>query len=276
MEFRDRWALITGASSGIGEEFARRLAERGMNLIVAARRIERLQSLADELTESHGVTVHPVGVDLLADGEPDGLLAEVEKLGHAIDLLVNNAGFGILSRVDETNVDEVLRMIDLNLTALTTMTYRLLPQMRQRSEGAIVNLASLAAFQPVVYMPAYGATKTFVLHFSEALWAELRDTGVQVLALCPGFTRTEFFDVAGMQGWYTWFAQTPTDVVNTALKTLRKRRSNVVVGWMNWVISLMPRLSSRRMNVLMSERFMRPRDEDSEAEQDSAGPARPE
>jgi len=257
-DFAGHWALITGASSGIGEEFARQLAARGMNLILAARRAERLTALGEELAQQHGIQFHAVPVDLLAAGEPEGLVHQVKEFGHPIELLINNAGFGLMSRVDDTSREEVQRMLALNVAVLTDLTYAMLPQMLERQSGAIVNIASLAAFQPVVYMPAYGATKAYVLHFSEALWAETRERNVHVMAVCPGFTKSEFFEVAGMTGWYTRFAQTPQDVVTTSLKALRRRKAFVVCGWLNWLTSLMPRFVTRKRVVLGSELMMRP------------------
>lgn len=257
-DFAGHWGLITGASSGIGEEFARQLAERGMNLLLAARRQDRLQTLGEELAKAHGIQFHAIPVDLLADGEPAGLMRQVEELGHPIELLVNNAGFGLMTRLDETDPDEVQRMLALNVSALTALTYAALPAMLERQSGAIINVASLAAFQPVVYMPAYGATKAYVLHFSESLWAEARERNVLVMAVCPGFTKTEFFDVAGMEGWYTKFAQTTAEVVATSIKALRRRRPFVVCGWLNRLTSLLPRFVSRRMIVIGSEKMMRP------------------
>lgn len=257
-DFQGRWGLITGASSGIGEEFARQLAERGMNLILAARREDRLRLLGDDLTRSHGVQIEIISVDLLAEGEPAGLVRKIEGLGHRLELLVNNAGFGLMTRLDQTNPAEVQRMLELNVTALTALTYAMLPGMLERQSGAVVNIASLAAFQPVVYMPAYGATKSYVLHFSESLWAEARAKNVLVMAVCPGFTKTEFFDVAGMKGWYTKFAQTTNEVVAASIKSLRRRRPFVVCGWLNWLTSLLPRFISRRLIVIGSQAMMRP------------------
>jgi uncharacterized protein len=270
-EFQGHWGLITGASSGIGEEFARRLAERGMNLILAARREDRLKALAEELSQANGIQTKIIAVDLLADGEPAGLVAKVADLGHPIELLVNNAGFGLMSRLDDTNLDEVQRMLALNVSVLTALTYAILPNMLARQSGAIVNIASLAAFQPVVYMPAYGATKSYVLHFSESLWAEARQRNVLVMAVCPGFTKTEFFDVAGMTGWYTKFAQTSQEVVAISIKALRRRRPFVVCGRLNWLTSLLPRFVSRRMIVVGSEAMMRPPKKQTEQDESANG-----
>lgn len=257
-DFAGHWALITGASSGIGEEFARQLAARGMNLILAARREERLIALGEELARTNAIQFHAIPVDLLAEGEPAGLVKKVEELGHPIQLLVNNAGFGLISRLDQTAPDEVQRMLTLNVSVLTALTYALLPQMLDRQSGAIVNIASLAAFQPVVYMSAYGATKSYVLHFTESLWAEAREKNVLVMAVCPGFTKTEFFDVAGMQGWYTRLAQTSHEVVTIAIKAIRRQRPFVICGWLNRLTALLPRFVTRRMIVIGSEAMMRP------------------
>lgn len=253
-----KWALITGASSGIGEEYARQFAALGMNLIIAARREDRLNSLAAEVRTQHSVEVTVFAVDLLADGQPAGLLEQVKQLGHPIEVLINNAGFGILSRVDETDIDQVRGMIDLNVRVLTQMTYELLPDMLTRGSGTVINLASVAAFQPTVYMSVYAATKTFVLHFSESLWAEVRDRGVHVLAVCPGPTQSEFFGLAGMQGWYTRLAHTPDDVVATTIRGMKRKKNLTVVGWLNRLVSVTPRFSARRVVIKISERILRP------------------
>lgn len=258
-EYADRWALITGASSGIGAEFARRLAARGMHVVLAARREELMQELAEELHTRHGTKSEIIVTDLSLPGEPQRLLAEVEQRGIEIELLVNNAGFGFVGELDDTNVDRILELIRLNISALTDLTYRVLPGMLQRGHGGIVNVASLAAFQPVAYMGAYAASKAFVLHFSEALWSETRERGVTVLALCPGTTRTEFFDIAGVPGWLRKRRALSTgQVVKAALKALDKGRQYVVPGWGNYLLSLTVRLARRKMVVKQSMRFFRP------------------
>src|SRR5215831_11276722 len=196
MELKGSRALVTGASSGIGEVFARELAGRGANLVLAARSRDKLESLASELRERAQVQVVIETVDL---SEPDAGLALAARLGEqglVIDVLINNAGFGLFGPLHEADPQRIAQAVQLNVAALTELTCSLLPGMRARDRGAIVNVASTAAFQPVPYMAAYGAAKAFVLSFTEALWAETRGTGVRVTALCPGATDTSFFDTA--------------------------------------------------------------------------------
>lgn len=270
--FNDRWALVTGASSGIGAEFAVQLASRGMHLILAARRKELMTQLATDLNTRHGTHCHVVTIDL-ADPEAGALLYdELKRLGVTVDLLVNNAGCGMIGQIETTSPEEVRRMLQLNLLTLTDLTYRFLPGMLERGQGAIINLSSQAAFQPVAFMGAYAASKSFILHFSEALWAECRSRGVTVMALCPGVTRTDFFDVAGAVGWLEKHtAQTPAKVVKVALRALEKRRQYVVPGWRNYLMTLLVRLTTRRTAVNESKRYFRPRKEKEKRSQRGEG-----
>ena len=258
-ELAGKWAVITGASAGIGEHYAREFAALGMHLIIVARREDRLQSLAAELREQHGTIVEVVTADLLADDHPAELLERIEQIGQPIEVLINNAGFGFLERVSASEPDRVQEMITLNISVLTRLTYALIPQMVSRGSGTIINLSSVAAFQPTVYMPVYAATKTFVLHFSESLWAELRDQGVQVQAVCPGPTKSEFFERAGMRGWYINLAHETSDVVAATLRGMRRRKSVSGVGWLNWLLAVTPRFSPRKLVVTLSERILRPK-----------------
>ena len=258
--YSDRWALITGASSGIGAEFARLLAGRGMHLVLVARRRELMEELAEELDTRHGTQTEIIVSDLGEPGQVKQLVDETNSRGVTVDLLVNNAGFGFVGEFATTDVDRMSEMIRVNIAALTELTYAFLPGMLQRGEGAVINVASVAGFQPVAYMPVYSATKAFVLHFSEALWAELRDHGVTVTALCPGTTRTEFFDVAGVSGWLAKHsAHTPEQVVKAGLKALERRRQYVIPGWKNYLIAMATRLARRKEVVLQSMKFFRPR-----------------
>jgi short-subunit dehydrogenase len=185
-------------------------------------------------------------------------MEEVAKRGLTIELLVNNAGFGQISEIEQTDVTRVLDMLRVNISALTELTYRVLPQMLARGHGGIINVASVAAFQPVGYMGAYAASKAYVLHFSEALWAEARERGVTITTLCPGTTRTEFFDVSGAPGWLERHsAQDVRPVVRSALKALEKRRQYVVSGWKNYVLALLVRLASRATVVKESMKYFR-------------------
>jgi len=256
--YADHWALITGASSGIGAEFARQLAARGMHLVLTARREPLLRQLAEDLHRAHGTKTEIILADLSNPTEPARVLAEIKQRGVSLELVVNNAGFGIVSEIEKTDLARVLEMIRVNVSALTEMTYRVLPEMLARGHGGIINVASVAAFQPVGYMGAYAASKAYVLHFSEALWAETRSRGVTVTALCPGTTRTEFFDVSGAVGWLEKHsAQDVKPVVRTALKALEKGRQYVVSGWKNYVLSLLVRLATRTTVVNQSMKFFR-------------------
>jgi short-subunit dehydrogenase len=258
--YADHWALITGASSGIGAEFARQLAARGMHLVLAARREQLLTQLAAELHQAHGTKTEIIVADLSNPQEPARLLQEIEKRGVTIELLVNNAGFGVVSELEKTDVVRVLEMVQVNVAALSELTLRVLPGMCARGHGGVINVASVAAFQPVGYMGAYAATKAYVLHFSEALWAEARERGVTVTVLCPGTTRTEFFNVTGTPGWLEKHsAQDVKPVVRTALKALEKGRSYVVSGWKNYVLSLLVRIATRATVVKESMKYFRPK-----------------
>ncbi len=258
--YNDRWALVTGASSGIGAEFASQLAGRGMHLILAARRKENMTELATELNTRHGTRCHIITIDLSEPESGKALYDEIKRLGIDVELLVNNAGIGMIGQIETTDPEEVRKMLNLNLLTLTDLTYRVLPEMIQRGHGAIINMSSQAAFQPVAFMAAYAASKSFILHFSEALWAEARSRGVTVMALCPGVTRTDFFDTAGAPGWLEKHAsQSPAKVVKTALRAMEKRRQYIVPGWGNYIMSLLVRLTTRRTAVNESKRYFRPK-----------------
>ncbi len=192
----DRTALVTGASSGIGVDIARELARRGHGLTLVARRADRLQALADEL--GGAVRVEVVPADLADPAARQGILEEVGARGLTVDVLVNNAGFGTIGRVAELPADEETRMVRVNVEALVDLTTRVLPGLVERGSGAILNVASTAAFQPLPGQAAYGATKAFVLSYTEALRQEVRGRGVSVTALCPGPVRTEFAGAAGL------------------------------------------------------------------------------
>jgi short-subunit dehydrogenase len=238
--------LITGASSGIGEVFARRLAARGENVVLVARSAERLNALCNELGRAHGnIQAQAVALDLSEGDAPQRLFAETTGRGLEIETLINNAGFGSMGDFAALELARELNMIDLNIKALVALTYLYLAPMRERKRGAIINVASTAAFQPVPYMTTYAATKAFVLSFSEALWEENRARGIKVMALCPGVTETNFFDAAQMGQPPMRLAQTPEAVVDTALRALERGRSHVISGWMNYLQTEAERLLPR-------------------------------
>jgi len=261
-EYSDRWALITGASSGIGLEFAHRLAARGMHLVLTARRQEQLEKLSSELLTRHGTKTEVIVLDLSEQEAPQQLYDEVKRRGVQVELLINNAGFSVVAEIAATDRERVMQMVRLNIGALTELSYFYLPEMMDRGHGAIINIASVAAFQPVAYMSSYAASKSYVLHFSEGLWAEARDKGVTVSALCPGTTQTEFFDVAGVEGWLKKHRfQTVDQVVKTGIKAMEKKRQYSVSGWGNHFLSLLVRIATRRTVVVESMKYFRPKPE---------------
>jgi short-subunit dehydrogenase len=252
-------SLITGASSGIGEVFARRLAARGRNVLLVARSEEKLITLCNELGRSNSIRAQHVALDLSLPESPARLFEEAAKRGLTIDLLVNNAGFGSFGDFSKADLARELNMIDLNIKALVELTYRFLQPMRERKQGAIINVASTAAFQAVPFMGTYAATKAFVLSFSEALWEENRSFGIKVMALCPGVTDTNFFEAARGEKPPARAAQTPEEVVDTALRGLARGKSHIISGWINRVMTESERLVPRSVVTRMAGRMMRGR-----------------
>jgi short-subunit dehydrogenase len=193
-------ALVTGASSGIGVAIARELAERGHALTLTARREDRLRSLAAELSADHGVKAAVVTCDLADPGGRERLAAEIRSSGRAVEVLVNNAGFGSRGDFVSNDPGRMIGMVRVNVEAVVDLTSRFLPGMVERGRGAIINLGSVASFQPLPGAATYAATKAFVLSFSEAIRTEQRGSGVSVTAVCPGPVKTEFTEAAGMGG----------------------------------------------------------------------------
>jgi len=223
-------ALITGASAGLGVEFARQLSERGHRLVLAARRKERLDELAKELGNARAVAI-----DLSKRSAPSELLNEIQTAGEQVELLVNNAGFGMIGQFANLDASRLREMIDLNVGTLTDLCRAIAPGMIARKSGAILNLASTAAFQPGPKMAVYFATKAFVLSLTEALHEELKPHGIRVTCLCPGPTRTEFGEVAGFggNGMFDRVAMNAGEVVAAGLAALDKNHAVVVPGLIN-------------------------------------------
>jgi short-subunit dehydrogenase len=263
MDFSRTRALVTGASSGIGEAFARELARRGADLVLVARSEDKLARLAAELSHGAGgarVAAEVLPADLSAPGAAARLAARLQERGLETDVLVNCAGFGLFGALPDADAGRLTEEIQVNVVALTELTRALLPGMLARDRGAIVNVASTAAFQPVPYMSVYGASKAYVLSFTEALWAETRRTGVRVTALCPGATDTAFFDSASDNA-SLGRRMSPEAVVRSALRALDRRRGVVIPGTGNRMLAAAPRLAPRGMTSLMAERTMRPKGE---------------
>ena len=227
-------ALVTGASAGLGVDFARQLAAKGMRLVLVARRKERIDALAAELGNARAVAA-----DLSLPGASDALMADFDANGEHVELLVNNAGFGLAGRFAKLDSKRQRQMIDLNCGTLVELAHAVLPGMIERKSGAILNVASTAAFQPGPGMAVYFATKAFVLSFSEALHEEVRKDGVTVSALCPGPTATEFGDVAGWKPAgpsakiFVDMAADSASVVRAGLAGLASGRAVTIPGSMN-------------------------------------------
>ena len=226
--------LITGASSGIGAAFARKLAARGRNVLLVSRSEDKLSALCNELGRLSGIRAQYVAIDLRQPGAGAQLFEEAIKRELEIDTLINNAGFGSMGDFAKLDLKTELEIIQLNITALVDLTHRFLIPMRERKRGTIINVASTAGFQGVPYMATYAATKAFVLSFSEALWDENRAHGVHVMALCPGVTETNFFEASKMDRPPMRTIQTPEEVVETALRALAREKHVVISGWTNW------------------------------------------
>jgi len=193
-------ALITGASAGLGEEYAKLFAADKHDLVLVARRRDRLEALARRLAEEHGVRAHVVAGDLAAGDGPARVVEQVRRLGVEIDFLVNNAGFGTCGAFAELDANRELEMVQLNVAAVVALTHAFLPGMLARKRGRILNVGSTAGFQPGPFMAVYCASKAFVNSFTEALWYELRGSGVSATVSCPGATATEFAALAGNEG----------------------------------------------------------------------------
>lgn len=259
------YALITGASSGIGAAFAQTLAVQQVNLVLVARSQERLDQLSHRLQAEYGIQTLVIAQDLTTSNAVENVYRAVEAQGWSIDLLVNNAGFGDYGAFAQRSLSRQLAMINLNIGALVEMTGLYLPQMQQRGFGGIINVTSITAFQPIPYLAVYSASKAFILNFSQALWAENRHTGVKILAVCPGPTRTDFFVTAEMERHPTLLkAQTyedPEDVVRQALQALAAGQPTVVTGSLsNQAIVHGSRVVSRQFLLNLLEPRFRPPD----------------
>ena len=247
-------ALVTGASSGIGETFARELAKKGHDLVLVARSQDKLERLSTELSDRYQIKTEIIAQDLTETSAGRILFDAVEAKGITVDLLINNAGFGDYGAFSDRPLDKQMAMIQLNIAAVVELTGLFLPPMQQRRNGAIINVSSIAGFQPIPYMSVYAASKAFVLNFSEALWAENKDKGVNILVSCPGPTESKFYDRAdfpedakGLNGTTMASAE---KVVTETLQALEKKQSTVVAGgFANQIIVNLPRLVPRDLLV---------------------------
>lgn len=246
-DIEGRTALVTGGSSGIGEGIARELADRGANLVLVARREERLQELTAELAETHGVETDYVSMDLATIDAGDELYAEVNERGHEIEILVNNAGFGIYGNFHETEWDRNRAMMQLNMTTPARLTHLYANDMVERGWGRMMQVASIGGFQPSPTYATYSATKAFLLNWAEAIDFELRGTGVSSTVVCPGPVKTEFFDQVDQElTWYQHLTMMERDkVASMAVRAMLRQRMTIVPGFMNalavWMVRFLPR-----------------------------------
>jgi uncharacterized protein len=251
-------ALVTGASAGIGAAIADSLAQRGHGLTLVARREDRLTELATGLHERHGVRVGVVACDLADGAERDGLAAKVEELGLDVEVLVNNAGFGYAGDFVDADSERQVDMVRVNCEAVVDLAGRYLRGMVQRGRGAMINVASVAAFQPMPGSATYAATKAFVLNYTEAVHQELKGTGVTATAICPGPVRTEFVDAAGIERadsapGFVWMSA--EDVAEEAVKAADAGKRAVVPGRLNYAGSVLGRHTPRKFVLPISRRI---------------------
>ena len=237
------WALVTGASAGLGAEFVRQIAERGLNVALVARRLEKMDALAEKVERASAVQTRVIQSDLTAAGACARVAQETDDL--EVGLLVNNAGFGVAGSYHNCDPDRLVNMTVLNCVVPVLLTSHFLPLMLERGRGGVIFLASTAAYQPTPYLGAYGATKAFNLMLGESLWQEYRKQGVDSLALSPGFTKTEFQAVANIANAGVFREATPDAVVAEGLNRLGKRPSTVH-GALNKLLAFSTRLLPRR------------------------------
>jgi len=253
-----KWALVTGASAGIGIAFAKELAAGGTNLVLTARRRDRLEELARTLMATYKVSAEVFPADLADSNAPQKIFAFTKEKGIEIDLLINNAGFGQYGEFPSIESQRLLDMVQVNCTAVVHLTRLFLPQMVQRKRGDILILASTASFQAVPYISTYAATKAFDLLFAEGLAEEMKPYGIRVCALCPGSTQSEFHVVAG-QDKFVRKMETAEKVAHTGLKALAAGKSYVISGIGNYLGAHGERLVPRRFVTKIAAGMFKPR-----------------
>jgi short-subunit dehydrogenase len=242
-------AVVTGASSGLGEEFAERLAAAGAVVHLVARRADRLEGIAARLRHRYAAQVHVIAVDITAPDAVAKVRESVTNAGGRVGILVNNAGFGTFGPFEHEDPERIAQEVDLNVRALTTFTRAFIDDLLAVGDGTVINVASTASYQPLPYMAVYAATKAYVRSFTEALWGEYRRRGLRVIALSPGPTRTEFFDVVGTDRFDVGQHLTVPQVVDRAFRELERRSPapSVVAGLGNAVGATLARLVPRRL-----------------------------
>jgi short-subunit dehydrogenase len=258
MDYKGKWALVTGASVGLGACFAKELAKKGSNLILVARRGEPLETLATSLSQQFNIQSTVIALDLSLPEAAVQLFTQIQARGYAIRILINNAGFGVYGRFDRTELRQNQQEVILNVYSLMTLTQLCLPAMLEAREGVIINVASTAAFQPLPYLSVYGATKAFVLSFTEALWAEYQASDLGILALCPGPVETEFFKRMGKELKNLGEKDKPETIVKAAFSALETNKMVVIPGQLkNFLLMQASRFAPRKLVAKISEQLMR-------------------
>jgi len=257
-EWKGKWALVTGASAGIGVALAEELAAGGTHLVLTARRLDRLQEVAADLRKQHGIQTQVYATDLAKREAPRRILEFCKEKGLRIDLLINNAGFGQYGELPQVETQRLLDMVEVNCTAVVHLTCLFLPDMVARRSGDILILASTAAFQAVPYISTYAATKAFDLFFAEGLAEEMKSYGIRVCALCPGSTESEFHSVAGQEQFTAKNQEPAHKVAHTGLQALAAGKSYVISGLGNYLGAHSQRIVPRRVVTGIAAKMFRP------------------
>jgi uncharacterized protein len=257
-EWKGKWALVTGASAGIGQAIADELAKGGTNLVLTARRKDRLRALAQELSAKHGIQAEIFVADLTQPAAPETIFQFIREKDLAIDLLVNNAGFGQYGALHTTETGRLLQMVQVNCAAVLHLTRLFVPAMVARRSGDVLIVASTAAFQAVPYISTYAATKVFDLYLAEGLAEELQPHGIRVCALCPGTTTSEFHQIAGHPAHSKGREQSAETVARNGLKALAAGKSYVISGLGNYLGAHGERLVPRRFVTRIAAKMFRP------------------
>jgi uncharacterized protein len=257
--WRSRWALVTGASAGIGVALAKELAAAGVNLVLTARRLDRLEQLAANLAQTHSIRTEVFSADLAEPDAPQKIRAFTDQNGLAIELLINNAGFGQYGELGQVQPQRLLDMVQVNCSAVVYLTRLYLPDMIERHRGDVLILASTAAFQAVPYISTYAATKAFDLLFAEGLAEEMRPYGIRVCALCPGSTESEFHTIAQQAQFTARNQQSAEKVARTGLAALAAGKSYVISGLGNYLGAQSQRLVPRGLVTRIAANMFRPK-----------------
>jgi short-subunit dehydrogenase len=258
-EWRDRWALVTGASAGIGKALAEELASGGTHLLLTARRGDRLLELAKQLRSKHKISAEIFEADLGKPSAPEEIFQFTKEKGIAVDVLINNAGFGQYGELPSVEPQRLLDMVQVNCGAVLHLTRLFLPEMVARRRGDVLIVASTVAFQAVPYISTYAATKVFDLFLAEGLAEEMKPYGVRVCALCPGTTTSEFHDVAGHPSHARRRSETAEKVARTGLRALASGKSCVISGLGNYLGAQSQRFVPRRVVTRIAANMLGPK-----------------